>query len=237
MAKRTTKKSEKFHGLDTSFKLKEIKALTSIQQDVFDAWDEGYNLMLHGVAGTGKTFLGLYLAFKELMTSPIHHKVYVVRSSVASRDLGFLPGNAVEKMSAFESPYKSTVNELWGRGDAYDICKTKGSFEFVSTSFLRGITLNNCIVVVDEIQNMSFGELDTIITRIGKNVKLIFCGDYRQTDLKASERSGLLTFLKIIEEMKEFDFIEFGAEDIVRSSLVKSYILKKLELEDLQTSK
>lgn len=240
MAKRT-KKTEKFNGLDTSFKLKDIRALTTVQQDVFDSWDEGYNLMLHGVAGTGKTFLALFLAFKEILDpNNVFNKVYVVRSSVPSRDLGFLPGNVNEKMSAFEAPYRSNINELWGRGDAYDILKTKGTLEFISTSFLRGITLNNCIVIVDEIQNMKFEELDTTITRVGKNVKIIYAGDYRQTDLKATERSGLQTFLNIIDEMdetNEFDFIEFGAEDIVRSGLVKSYILKKLELEDLQSKK
>lgn len=236
MAKRS-KKPEKFHGLDTSFRLKEIKPLTDTQKDVFDAWEEGYNLMLHGVAGTGKTFLALYLAFKEMLSSELHHKVYVVRSSVSSRDIGFLPGNPMEKMQQYELPYKAITNDLWSRGDAYDICKSKGSFEFVSTSFLRGITFNNCIIVVDEIQNMSFQELDTVITRIGKNVKLIFAGDYRQTDLKLNEQSGLKKFLKIIEGMDEFDFIEFAPEDIVRSTMVKSYILKKLELEDLQSLK
>jgi phosphate starvation-inducible protein PhoH len=237
MAKRTNKKTEKFHGVDTSFKLKEIKALTETQEDVFESWSDDYNLMLHGVAGTGKTFLALYLAFKTILENEIYNKVYIVRSSVPSRDLGFLPGTAKEKMAEYEAPYKSNINDLWGRGDAYDILKTKGTLEFISTSFLRGITLNNCIIIVDEIQNMKFEELDTVITRVGKNVKIICSGDYRQTDLKSNERSGLQKFLNIIDEMEEFSFIEFEAKDIVRSGLVKSYILKKLELEDLQSSK
>jgi phosphate starvation-inducible protein PhoH len=157
----------------------------------------------------------------------------VVRSAVPTRDIGFLPGSLKEKIEAYEEPYKIIVSEIFGRGDAYGILKNKGQIEFVTTSYLRGITLDDCIVIVDEFQNCTFQELDTIITRIGENGKIIFSGDYRQSDLdKSRERAGMIKFLDILERMYEFEFVEFEAEDIVRSGLVKSYIIAKSELED-----
>lgn len=224
------------HGeqtLDQSFRLKKISPMTDTQSDVFDAYYENFNLFLFGCAGTGKTYISLYLALKEVLNpnSP-YRKVYVVRSSVPSRDMGFMPGKLQDKMAVYEAPYISMLNDLFGRGDAYQIAVQKGVFEMISTSFLRGVTFENCIIIADEIQNCSFQELDTFITRIGNNTKVIICGDIEQCDLFRNkyDTSGLPQFTKILEGMPSFDFIEFQAEDIVRSGLVKEYILQKRTL-------
>jgi phosphate starvation-inducible protein PhoH len=159
------------------------------------------------------------------------NKVVLIRSVVPTRDMGFLPGSVKDKAKVYEAPYQSICNELFGRGDAYEILKGKNTVEFQTTSFVRGITFNNCIVIVDEMQNMTYQELDSVITRIGDNCKIIFCGDFKQTDLlKDSEKNGLLNFMKVLKKMNMFSHIEFTREDIVRSKLVKSYIIAKEEL-------
>jgi phosphate starvation-inducible PhoH-like protein len=226
-------------SLDQSFRLKKITPMTDTQSDTFDAYFENYNLFLYGCAGTGKTFISLYLALKEVLNpnSP-YRKVYMVRSSVPSRDMGFMPGNKAEKMAVYEAPYISMINDLFGRGDAYQVASQKNVFEMLSTSFLRGVTFENCIVIADEIQNCSFQELDTLITRIGNNCRLIMCGDIEQCDLYKSkyDTTGLPAFMKIIDGMECFEFIEFMAEDIVRSGLVKEYILQKRKIDQASTA-
>lgn len=220
-------------ALDQSFRLKKIAPMTDTQSDVFDAYYENFNLFLYGCPGTGKSFISLYLALKEILNpnSP-YRKVYMIRSSVPSRGMGFLPGKPQEKMAVYEAPYVSMVKELFGRGDAYSIAVQKGVFEMISTSFLRGMTFDNCIVIADEIQNCSFQELDTLITRIGNNTKVILCGDIEQCDLIQNKYdvTGLPQFKKIIDAMESFDSIEFETEDIVRSGLVKDYITQKRRL-------
>jgi phosphate starvation-inducible protein PhoH len=216
------------------FGLSKISPLTSTQSEVFDAYKDNQNLMLHGVAGTGKTFLSLYLALNDVVQGVDQKKkVIIVRSVVPTRDMGFLPGNQKEKARAYESPYYSICNELFGRGDAYETLKSKGIIDFITTSFVRGITLDNCIVIVDEAQNMASMELHSVMTRIGQNCKVIFCGDTRQDDLtseRKKEESGLSQFMRILKRMNSFDFIEFGEEDIVRSDLVKEYIITRNRL-------
>lgn len=211
-----------------------ISPMTDNQRIAFDFWDDGYNLMLHGIAGTGKTFLGLYFALKEVVkpNSPFK-KVYIVRSTVSTRDQGFLPGSLKEKAKVFESPYVPICSKLYGRGDAYEVLKGKGYIEFVTTSYLRGETFDDCILVVDEVQNMGDGELHTVMTRVGENCRIIFCGDVKQDDLtseRKKELSGLRDFMKILHRMKEFEFVDFQVEDIVRSRLVKSYIIERDKL-------
>ena len=218
--------------------------MTDAQQDAFNAFEEHYNLVLCGSAGTGKTFISLYLALSELMrrdrsSKDDPKKIMIVRSTVSSRDVGFLPGTLKEKMSVYEDPYRGIFSELFGRGDAFEILKTKGIVEFCSTSFLRGTTINDSYIILDEFQNCSSQELETVITRVGKNSKIFFCGDWSQNDLIRSkwDVSGLPFFMKIIEKMQEFDIIEFGIEDIVRSGIVKSFIIAKSEVEDEMSSK
>ena len=215
-----------------NFTLKDIHPLTENQKKTFDSFQHGKNLMLHGIAGTGKSFISIYLALKQILTgdSP-YKKLIIVRSVVPTRDMGFLPGSPKEKAKVYEAPYYAICTELFGRSDAYEYLKNRGVIEFISTSFIRGVTLNDCIIVVDEIANMSLHELDSVITRIGKNCKVLFCGDFRQSDFtRDQERNGLLDFMKIIERMKSFSFIDFTEADIVRSALVKEYIITKERL-------
>jgi predicted ribonuclease YlaK len=208
-----------------------IAPMTKNQELAFDAWDDDYNLMLHGIAGTGKTFLALLFALKDvMMPKSIYKKVFIIRSTVPSRDMGFLPGSQKEKMAVYEGPYVSICTKLFGRADAYSILKSRDTVEFISSSFLRGETFDDCIIIVDECQNMADQELHTIMTRVGNNCKIIFCGDVKQDDLtseRKKEVSGLRAFMPIIKNMQEFEFVEFVAEDIVRSDLVKSYIIQR----------
>lgn len=213
-----------------NFQLKKIEPLTKHQKESFEAYYQGKNLMLHGIAGTGKSFISMYLALDEVLSSidGPYKKVIIVRSVVPTRDMGFLPGNSKEKAQVYEAPYYAICTELFGRGDAYTYLKQKGLVDFISTSFIRGITLNNCIIIVDEIANMTLHELDSVITRVGKNCKIIFSGDFRQSDFtKDHERNGLPQFMKIVERMKFFAFVDFDENDIVRSAMVKDYIIWK----------
>jgi phosphate starvation-inducible protein PhoH len=215
------------------FEMKKIEPLTENQKLSFENFERGKNLMLHGIAGTGKSFISLYLALREIMDNKNsqYKKIVIVRSVVPTRDMGFLPGSNKEKAKVYEAPYYAICTELFGRGDAYDILKQRNMVDFISTSFIRGLTLNNCIIVVDEIANMTLHELDSIITRVGKNCRIIFSGDFRQSDFtKEHEKNGLTEFMKIINHMKSFTFIDFKQDDIVRSGLVREYIIQKDKL-------
>lgn len=212
-----------------SFQIKSISPLTDNQRRVFDYFEEDRNILLHGVAGTGKSFLSLYLSLKQVLEgkSP-YEKVVLVRSVVPTRDMGFLPGNNKEKSRVYEAPYTAICTELFGRGDAYTNLCSKGFLEFISTSFVRGTTFNDSIIIADEIQNMDLGELDSVITRVGHNCKVLMCGDFRQSDFRRdSERAGIMKFMSIVKAMRSFDFVDFNQEDIVRSALVKDYIITK----------
>lgn len=212
--------------------LKKIEPLTPAQEETFVEYNKGKNLFLHGFPGTGKTMVALYLAFKEVLLGESEYKqVIVVRSTVPTRDQGFLPGDKDDKELIYQLPYMSLVNELFYGKDVFSKLLSQEIYKFISTSYIRGITLRNSIVIVDETENLNFGELDSIIGRIGENCKIIFCGDKAQSDLiKSDERNGISKFVQIIDKMTEFSHIEFMKEDIVRSSLVKNYIIKKHEL-------
>lgn len=215
--------------------LKTFDPLTENQKLFFDAYKRGdYFIALHGVAGTGKTFIALYKALEEVLDkSNPFNKIIVVRSAVQSREIGHLPGDVGEKMEIYQQPYRQICETLFGRRDAYQRLEEQGYIEFISTSFIRGMSFDDAIIIVDEVQNMNFEEIDTVMTRVGYRSKIIWCGDYRQTDLrKNNDKSGLLKFFDISYHMNAFTRIEFTVEDIVRSSLVKDYILAKLKYED-----
>lgn len=212
-----------------------IDPLTENQKKFFQAYREGnLNIALHGVAGTGKTFIALYKALEEVLDkSTQFDRIVVVRSAVQSRDIGHLPGDAAEKLAIFQQPYQQICHSLFERKDAWELLEEVGTIEFISTSFIRGTTFDDAIIIVDEMQNMNFEEIDTVMTRVGNRSKIIWCGDYRQTDLrKHNDKSGILQFFDIAKYMTAFTRIEFEAEDIVRSDLVKQYILAKLKYED-----
>ena len=223
-------KEQENHQERFSLKLKHFEPLTQNQRYAFESFEDDKNLMLHGIAGTGKSFMAMYLSLKQILNDPDspYKRIVVVRTVVPTRDMGFLPGNTKEKTKVYEAPYYAICTELFGRGDSYEYFKSKNIIEFISTSFIRGITLNDSIVIVDEMQNASLHELDSVITRIGHNCKIIFCGDFRQSDFtKEHEKNGLDDFMKVVRNMKSFDLIEFEAKDIVRSALVKEYIILK----------
>ncbi len=215
----------------------DIEPISDNQKKFFDSYKEDKHLVAYGCAGTGKTFITLYNALKNVLdeNSPFE-KIYLVRSLVVTREIGFLPGTHEDKADIYQIPYKNMVKYMFQMpSDAdfemlYGNLKSQGTIKFWSTSFLRGTTLDNAIIIVDEFQNLTFHELDSIITRIGENSKIMFCGDATQSDLsKTNDRNGIFDFIKILQSMPSVDLVEFGMDDIVRSGLVKEYLLAKQE--------
>jgi phosphate starvation-inducible PhoH-like protein len=203
--------------------------ITENQKLAYEAFRDGDHLVLCGSAGTGKTFVGMYLALQDVMDKSYNQdKLVIVRSVVPTREMGYLPGSVEEKIDAYVAPYKSIATELFNEKTAYENLEQQGHIEFVSTSFIRGTTLDDCVVLVDEMQNLTFHELDSIITRVGRNSRIIFSGDYYQSDLKSgSDKKGILDFMNIMEVMNNFTTVEFGWADIVRSDFVRDYIMTK----------
>ena len=215
-----------------------IEPITENQKILFNSYNEGKNIISYGAAGTGKTFVTLYNALKNVLDeSTPYEKIYIVRSLVATREIGFLPGDHEDKSDIYQVPYKNMVKYMFQMSSDADFemlygnLKAQDTIKFWSTSFLRGTTLDRSIIIVDEFQNLNFHELDSIITRVGEDSKIFFCGDASQTDLqKTNEKNGIVDFMKIIRSMPSFDVIEFGIDDIVRSGLVKEYLIAKLEM-------
>ena len=232
----TTRQTKRKKPLSGEY-LVDIDPLTDNQRKLFDSYAEQKHLVAYGCAGTGKTFITLYNALREVLDEKTpYEKIYLVRSLVATREIGFLPGSYDDKSDIYQIPYKNMVKYMFQRpSDAefemlYGNLKAQETIKFWSTSFLRGTTLDNSIIIVDEFQNMSYHELDSIITRVGENSKIMFCGDASQSDLqKVNERNGIIDFMTVLRKMTSFDIIEFGVDDIVRSGLVKEYIIAKLE--------
>ena len=218
--------------------LNQIKPVTDSQKLVFDTWKKGQNQFLFGCAGTGKTFVSLYLGLSEVLRNETpYDKVIMVRSLIPTREIGFLPGDEEDKAALYQVPYSNMMQFMFEQPNEqafetlYNRIKAQGSYYFLSTSFLRGLTFDNSIIIVDECQNLNFHELDTIITRVGQDSRIVFCGDFSQTDLtRTNERNGLMDFLQILQEMEEFNCIEFNIGDIVRSGFVRNYLIQKTKL-------
>ena len=216
----------------------DVNPITENQERFFKEWADDKNLFAYGAAGTGKTFIALYLALKDVMNEETpYEKVYIVRSLVSTREIGFLPGTHEDKSELYQVPYKNMVRNMFHMPDQvsfdslYENLKHQETISFWSTSFLRGTTLDDAVIIVDESQNLNFHELDSIMTRVGQDSKIVFCGDINQSDLvRTNERNGILDFQRILQNMEEFSEIEFGVGDIVRSGLVKSYIISKMTL-------
>ena len=233
----TTKQMKRKKPINTDM-MRDIEPLTPNQQSLFDAYKQDKNLVAYGCAGTGKTFITLYNALRDVLdeTTP-YEKIYIVRSLVATREIGFLPGDHEDKSTLYQIPYKAMVKYMFEMPTEADFemlygnLKAQDTIDFWSTSFIRGTTFDKTIVIVDEFQNLNYHELDSIMTRVGEQSKIMFCGDATQSDLvKQNERNGIIDFMRILRLMPSVDVIEFGVEDIVRSGLVKEYILAKLEL-------
>lgn len=218
--------------------LLDIEPLTENQKKLFTSYSQGKHIVAYGAAGTGKTFITLYNALRDVLNDITpYEQIYIVRSLVATREIGFLPGDHEDKSSLYQIPYKNMVKYMFQLPTETDFemlygnLKQQETVKFWSTSFVRGTTLDNSIIIVDEFQNLNFHELDSIITRVGENTKIMFCGDATQSDLvKTNERNGISDFMNILRKMPSFDVIEFGIEDIVRSGLVKEYLVAKMDL-------
>jgi predicted ribonuclease YlaK len=218
--------------------MRDIEPLTENQKLLYKAYESNQNIVAYGAAGTGKTFITLYNALQDVLDERTpYEKIYIVRSLVATREIGFLPGDHEDKSSLYQIPYKNMVKYMFQLPTDADFemlyggLKTQGTISFWSTSFIRGTTLDNAIIIVDEFQNLNFHELDSIITRVGEHSKIMFCGDATQSDLiKTNEKNGIIDFMKILRVMPSFDIIEFGIEDVCRSGLVKEYLVAKNEL-------
>ena len=218
--------------------LRDIEPLTENQQKLFDSYANSKNIIAYGAAGTGKTFITLFNALNDVLdTSTPYEKIYIVRSLVSTREIGFLPGDHEDKSFLYQIPYKNMVKYMFELPSAADFemlygnLKAQETISFWSTSFIRGTTFDRAIILVDEFQNLNFHELDSIMTRVGENTKIMFCGDATQSDLiKQNERNGIVDFMRVLRLMASVDIIEFGVEDIVRSGLVKEFILAKMEL-------
>ena len=216
--------------------LKPIEPLTPAQESLWEQYATGKNLVAYGCAGTGKTFCLLYQALKEVLTEDTpYEKIYIVRSLVPTREIGFLPGTHEDKSWLYQIPYRNMVKHMFSMytdkefDTLYEDLQRQETISFWSTSFLRGTTLDNAIIIVDEFENLNFHELDSIMTRVGENSKIFFAGDASQSDLlKVTERTGILDFMQILQGMPEFSKIEFSLEDIVRSGLVRSYLVSKI---------
>ena len=233
----TSKQMKRKKPINTDM-MRDIEPLTDNQKKLFESYKNGKNLVAYGAAGTGKTFITLFNALQEVLDpSTPYDKIYIVRSLVATREIGFLPGDHDDKSFLYQIPYKNMVKYMFEMpSDAdfqmlYGNLKAQDTIDFWSTSFIRGTTLDRAIIIVDEFQNLNYHELDSIITRIGTDTKIMFCGDATQTDLiKQNERNGIHDFMRILRVMPSLNIIEFGVEDIVRSGLCKEYLLAKLEL-------
>ena len=232
----TTKQMKRKKPLSSEY-LVDIEPITDNQKVLYESYKSDKHLVAYGAAGTGKTFITIYNALRDVLDPKTpYEKIYIVRSLVSTREIGFLPGDHEDKSSYYQIPYKHMVKYMFQMpSDAdfemlYGNLKAQETIKFWSTSFLRGTTLDDSIIIVDEFQNLNFHELDSIITRVGQNSKIMFCGDASQSDLtKTNDRNGIMDFMNILRKMPSFDIIEFGVDDIVRSGLVKEYIIAKID--------
>lgn len=232
---KTQRKNRKTISLDL---LQKMHPLTDAQARLFESYDKGQNILAYGSPGTGKTHVLLYNALKDVLNERTpYDKILLIRSTVQSLEIGFVPGTVGEKIAPFESPYKHMVKSMFDLPTEedfemlYGLLKTENIIDFMCVSFLRGTTFDNCIMIVDECQNLNYHHLSTVITRVGQDSKIFFAGDSKQSDLtKQTERKGFIDFAKVLERMEEFDLIQFGIEDVVRSGIVKSFLVAEHEL-------
>lgn len=240
MSKRITRKqrqnilSHDEYVTQSKLSLRELTPITETQEDLFGLYDKDISLAAIGTAGTGKTMCALYLGLNDVVNLHVYERVIIIRTAVQTRDQGFMPGTLDEKMSYYEGPYIDIVEDLFNRKGSYKSLKEKGKIVFMSSSFVRGLTFDNSVIIFDECQNANYEELRSIITRVGKNSKIIFCGDTKQDDLKAgknkNDKSGLERFLDVLDEVKGFEVVEFSVDDVVRSGIVKAFIIAEERL-------
>lgn len=223
---------KQFHQKD----LIKYQPITKTQEKLFETFEEFPNksMFLYGSPGTGKTFLATYLALQQILDNTTgFDKILYIRNPVQTgENIGFTPGTPEEKISLYEQPYASIFEEMFGWENSWQNCKKLGIVEFCIPNFLRGTTFKNTIVIVDECQSMSFHTINTIVTRIGQDSKIILCGDESQNDLIGNKyknyeiSSGFNKTLNIVKKITQhFSIIEFKTNDVIRSELVKDWII------------
>lgn len=231
--------TKKFSSKTYAEFIQKIEPKSISQEMLFTHYHNGNNLLLHGYAGTGKTFLSMALALKEILSSDkAYERLNIIRSVVPSRDMGFLPGDIKEKSAVFEAPYADICNhDLFGKPNSYENLKNEGVINFTTTSFLRGMTFSDSIIFIDEFQNMVDQELHTLLTRVGPRCRVIVSGDIRQSDLERdSEKRGMFNLIKIIQKMPSFRTVEFSIDDVVRSKFCKEYLIAKDQFDEEKKS-
>lgn len=213
------------------FSLADIQPKTEAQRLMIAGYLEGQNIVAYGSAGSGKSFIACYLALKDLQDKE-KRKIIIVRSAVPTRDQGFLPGSLEEKSAVYQIPYVNIINELCQNGAAWEIMTKKGMIEFMTTSYIRGVTLDDAVIIIDEFQNTDPKELESVLTRVGENTQLILCGDTRQSDLeRKKQESSFKWIMEVAKRMPDwFDMVRFMPCDIVRSGFVKKLIMVTEEL-------
>lgn len=219
----------------TKHDMRVITPLTENQRGMFEDYYQGFDVCAYGSAGTGKSFLACYLGISDVLDPRQPHKqIIIVRSAVASRDVGFMPGTLEEKTAQYEMPYRDIFTELFSRASTYDDMKAAGLIKFMPTSFIRGVTWDNAIIILDETQNMNWQEIHTVMTRVGDNSKVIICGDVKQNDLLKNnkDQTGMPQLIRTLKHMDNFATIEFTQEDIVRSAFVKKWIIATEKVSD-----
>lgn len=219
-----------------------LNGRTDQQKKAISAYDNGANLLLIGTAGTGKTFISLHKALESILQEEaVQKRIIIVRSAVSTREMGYLPGTEEEKMAVFEAPYVSMCDEIFKyEWRNYERLKEKKYIEFISTSHNRGSTFHDAIIIIDEVQNLNYHEIYTLLTRVGENSRVILCGDVKQSDLnsKKNDVTGLPRLIEVIKKMKSsFEIVQFTRDDIVRSKFVKDFIIADEDVPDNHTPK
>jgi len=208
--------------------LRRVFPITESQKELYTSYINGYNVCAAGSAGTGKSYLALYLAFDDILNADTQcDHVIIVRSAVPTRNIGFKPGTTEEKLAEYETPYIDICTDLFRRKSTYGDMKKANLLTFVDTSCIRGQTWNDAVVIIEEVENMNFHEINSVMTRIGKNSKVIITGDIKQTDLLSSNKdtSGMVEALRVLERIPSFKTVQFTRNDIVRSGFVRDWII------------
>jgi phosphate starvation-inducible PhoH-like protein len=208
-----------------------VKGLTEGQQDYLDAINENVVTLCSGLAGTGKTYIAVVRAV-ELLQEGQYKRIVIARPAVeCGKSLGFLPGNEDEKVAPYMRPIKDILHELIDAKQLEEYIKNE-TIEFCALTYMRGRTLNNCIMILDEAQNATWEELMMFLTRIGKNSKIIISGDETQEDVFHKALAQCLCKFDTKPYIREIEVIYLDVEDIVRNGLIRKIIKRMGKYEE-----
>lgn len=210
---------------------KKVYAKTLTQQEYLKAMMHDAIVFATGSAGTGKTYLAVGFAVNALKTNKIK-KIIITRPAVeAGEKLGFLPGDLKEKVDPYLIPIYDSLYEFLGK-ETTDKLIEKGVIEIAPLAYMRGRTLDNAIVILDEGQNATSSQMKMFVTRLGFNSKMIITGDITQIDLPNKSSSGLIEATRLLSDIDGITHIAFGALDVMRHPIVTKIIAKYEEKEN-----